>query len=86
MGTMDLLAAELRRAGLPDLALKAEAGVYSVIVSTLALPELELIKDLEQAHTPAAAALAWRCRKGEFGPTDEELDLAAERLLSARQA
>jgi len=84
MSTMELLAAELRNAGLPDLAEKAEAGAYSVTISPHALPELELAKDLEAAHTPAADALAWRCISGEFGPTDTELDIAAERILMAR--
>lgn len=79
-----MLAAELRKAGLPDLAIKAERGVYSVVDSTLALPELELARDLQAAHTPEADTLARRCVSGEFGPTDAELDTAAENALKAR--
>jgi hypothetical protein len=74
MHSKDFLADELSKAGLPLMAKRAAAGVYSNGLSLHAMPELVLRRDLEDAHTDSASALLWRVDKGEFEATDNEID------------
>jgi hypothetical protein len=75
MHTKYILAAELTKAGLPEMATKAAAGFYHDFESPLALPEIQLAQDLTDAHTPAATALLHRHMEGEF---DASLDESEE--------
>jgi hypothetical protein len=59
MHTKDILADELRKAGLPLMAKRAAEGVYSNGLSLHALPEVVLRRDLLDAHSPLADALLW---------------------------
>jgi hypothetical protein len=70
--TKDILADELRKAGLPEMADKAAQGYYHDFLSPLAAPELQLLQDLQAAGTPAALALAERHMKGEFDASKQE--------------
>lgn len=74
MHTKDILAAELRKADLPEMADKAATGYYHDFLSPLDLPEMQLAADLAQAGTPAALALRKRVIDGEFDATSEESD------------
>lgn len=74
MHTKDILADELRKAGLPEMADKAATGYYHDYLSPLATPALQLLQDLQAAGTPAALALAERHTNGEFDATKEESD------------
>lgn len=78
MHTKDILARELRKADLPEMAVKAEAGWYHDFLSPLATPCLQLAADLQEAGTPAALALRARHLEGEFDATIEESDEWAE--------
>jgi hypothetical protein len=51
MHTKDKLAAELRLAGLTEMADKAADGYYHDFLSPLALPEMQLLADLDEALT-----------------------------------
>ena len=70
--TKDILAAELAKADLPDMAVKAAEGYYHDFLSPLALPCLQLAEDLAQAGTPAAMAIRARHLNGEFDATADE--------------
>ena len=72
MHTKDILAAELRKASLGQMAAKAETGYYHDFLSPLATPCLQLAADLADAGTPAALALRARHLNGEFDATMEE--------------
>ncbi len=74
MHTKDLLAGELRLAGLETMAAKAAEGYYHDFLSPLAMPGLQLLADLQQVGTPAALALRARHIDGEFDATLEESD------------
>lgn len=74
MHTKDFLAGELRKAGLEDMAAKAETGYYHDFLSPLATPAIQLASDLAEAGTPAALALRVRHMNGEFDASDEEGD------------
>lgn len=74
MHTKDLLAGELRAAGLMDMADKATTGYYHDFLSPLAAPCLQLAADLAEVGTPAALALRERHLMGEFDATKEESD------------
>jgi hypothetical protein len=74
MHTKDILAAELRKADLPDMAAMAEKGFYHDFLSPLDTPCLQLEHDLRKAGTPAAMALRQRHLNGEFDATKEESD------------
>lgn len=74
MHTKDKLAAELRKAGLFDMSVRAAAGHYDDFLSPLATPCLQLAADLAAAGTPAALALRDRHLEGEFDATKEESD------------
>ena len=78
MHTKDILAAELRKIGLDDMADKAATGWYHDFLSPLATPCLQLAKDLARVGTPAALALRARHINGEFDATKEEIDEWAE--------
>jgi hypothetical protein len=81
MHTKDILAAELRKAGLNDMADKAATGYYHDFISPLAAPCLQLAHDLNTyAEAPSwprqdeAAALLARHLSGEFDASKEESD------------
>jgi hypothetical protein len=74
MHTNDILAGELERAGLPEMATKARTGYYHDFMSPLATPCLQLAADLAEVGTTAAMALRARHMKGEFDATKEESD------------
>lgn len=74
MHTKDILAAELTKAGLPEMAEKAATGYYHDYLSPLAMPCMQLAEDLAKAGTPAALALRARHINGEFDATKEEGD------------
>ena len=72
MHTKDYLAQELRKAGLHKMADDAALGLYHDFLSPLAMPEMQLDKDLFEAGTPEAAALRKRHHNGEFDASLEE--------------
>jgi hypothetical protein len=77
MHSKDFLAQELRKAGLEEMAVKAEAGYYHDFLSELAFPEMQLDADLVhamQSGNVAAHALRKRHHNGEFDATTEESD------------
>ena len=74
MHTKDILAAELRKAGLLDMATRAAQGYYHDFLSPLATPCMQLAGDLHKIGTPAALALRERHLNGEFDATKEESD------------
>lgn len=78
MHTKDKLAAELRKADLPEMAAKADTGYYHDFLSPLATPCLQLAADLLAAGTPAALGLRERHFNGEFDATKAESDEWAE--------
>jgi hypothetical protein len=78
MHTKDLLAGELRKAGLEEMATQAAAGYYHDYLSPLPTPSMQLANDLEAVGTPAALALRTRHLDGEFDASDEEADAWAE--------
>jgi hypothetical protein len=86
MHSKDRLANALREAGLPLMAKKAAAGVYTNGLSLHALPEMVLRCDLENAHSTLASTLLWRVDKGEFDATDEELDAGNKQMLTGGMA
>jgi hypothetical protein len=77
--TKDILAAELIKAGLPDMAAKATTGYYHDFLSPLDFPCLQLAADLQAIGTPAAMALRARHLRGEFDASLEESDEWAEK-------
>jgi hypothetical protein len=74
MHSKDVLAQELRKAGLLDMAAKAADGYYHDFLSPLAYPEMQLEADLSAAGTPAAEALRRRHLNGEFDAPKTEAD------------
>lgn len=72
MHTKDILADELRKAGLPEMADKAATGYYHDFLSPLAMPDFQLAEDLAAVGTPAALALYERHINGEFDATLKE--------------
>lgn len=78
MHTKDILATELHKAGLVDMAIKAKQGYYHNYLSPLDFPSLQLSGDLMDAGTPAALALCDRQINGEFEASKEEADAWAE--------
>lgn len=72
MHTKDVLAAELHKAGLHDMAMRAGQGYYHDFMSPLATPCLQLAADLAEVGTPAALALRERHLNGEFDASAEE--------------
>lgn len=78
MHTKDILAVELHKAGLVDMAVKAKQGYYHDYLSPLDFPDLQLSSDLMEANTPAALALCDRHINGEFDASMQESDDWAE--------
>lgn len=74
MHTKDILAGELEKAGLTEMAAKASTGYYHDYLSPLATPCIQLAEDLAKAGTPAALALRKRHLNGEFDANKEESD------------
>ena len=74
MHTKDILAAELIKAGLPEMAKKAAAGYYHDFLSPIEAPCLQLAADLAAVRTPAAILLRNRHLNGEFDASLEESD------------
>ncbi len=74
MHTKDILAAELNKIGLGDMAIKAGQGYYHDFLSPLATPCIQLAADLAAVGTPAALALRERHLNGEFDASREEGD------------
>lgn len=74
MHTKDILAAELIKAGLPEMAKKAEEGYYHDYLSPLDMPEMQLAEDLAKVGTPAALNLRARHLHGEFDANRKESD------------
>jgi len=75
MHTKDNLAQELEKAGLPEMAKKARAGIYHDYLSPLDFPELQLDVELHmaaEAGNAAAARLRDRHHAGEFDASFEE--------------
>lgn len=76
--TKDRLAAELAKAGLPDMSALAGIGYYDDFLSPLDTPCLALVQDLMRAGTPAALMLRKRAMDGEFDATKAEADAWAK--------
>lgn len=74
MHTKDILAGELTKAGLPEMAAKASTGYYHDFLSPLATPCLQLAEDLATVGTPGALALHTRHLNGDFDASAEESD------------
>jgi len=74
MHSKDVLAAELRKAGLPEMADRAASGWYHDFLSPLDTPTLALLADLATAGTTPAKALRQRVIDGEFDATQQESD------------
>jgi hypothetical protein len=78
MHTKDILAGELAKIGLDEMAAKAATGYYHDFLSPLATPCIQLAADLYRVHTPEALALRQRHMSGEFDATREESDAWAK--------
>lgn len=76
--TKEILADELEKAGLTEMAAKARTGYYHDFLSPIDLPCLQLSQDLAAAGTPAALALRSRHHNGEFDASAAESDAWAE--------
>jgi hypothetical protein len=74
MHTKDILAAELARAGLTEMAERAAEGYYHDYLSPLPMPSKQLADDLARLHTTEARALLRRHLAGEFDASREESD------------
>jgi len=72
MHTKDMLAEELEKAGLTEMATKARGGYYHDFLSPLPDPAVTLANDLAQAGSPAALAIRSRHMNGDFDATLEE--------------
>lgn len=72
MHTKDILAGELDKIGLTEMAEKARTGYYHDFLSPLDFPCLQLAQDLQEVGTPEAMALRSRHMNGEFDATTEE--------------
>lgn len=70
--TKDILADELEKAGLRQMAASARTGYYHDFLSPLDTPCLQLAADLADVGTPAAMALRERHLDGEFDASAEE--------------
>lgn len=72
MRTKDILAAELRKIGLPGMADAAAEGFYHDFESPIATPAIQLANDLQKVGTPEALALRRRHLNGEFDASHDE--------------
>lgn len=78
IATRDKLAAELRKIGLEEMAVEAEAGRYDDWLSQSATPITDLVNALRRVGTKEALDLAMRARDGAFDGTMEESDAWAK--------
>lgn len=76
--TKDILADELEKSALQEMAAKARTGYYHDFLSPLDMPCLQLSNDLAAAGTPAALALRARHHNGEFDASAAESAAWAE--------
>lgn len=76
--TKDVLADELEKAGLKEMADKARTGYYHDFLSPLDMPCMQLSNDLAKAGTQEALALRSRHHNGEFDASLEESNAWAE--------
>lgn len=76
MHTKDILAQELRKVGLHEMAARAVDGYYHDFLSPLPAPCIQLANDLEEAAktNPGAPALLKRHLHGEFDASKAESD------------
>jgi hypothetical protein len=80
MHTKDMLAEEMLKLGLTEMAAAARTGYYHDYLSPLALPEMQLMTDLAEAASkrPDQAgeimALRRRCINGDFDANTKESD------------
>jgi hypothetical protein len=78
--TKDKLADALLKLGLMNMSLKARGGYYHDFLSPLAMPELQLCKDLRMAarapgvNAEAVMALYAQVINGDFDSSKEESD------------
>jgi len=72
--TKDILAAELTKAGLPEMAARAATGYYHDFLSPLDTPEIQLADDLARAGTPVAMWLREKVINGDFDASQEEAE------------
>ena len=72
MKTNEVLALELEKIGLVEMAKKAREGYYHDFLSPLDFPEMQLAEDLAKVGTPEALALRKRHINGEFDANLEE--------------
>jgi len=78
--TKDMLAEELRRVGLSNMADRAATGYYHDFLSPLDFPEMALLDELrgeiekciEPSRQTEMMRLSMRCMTGEFDATAEE--------------
>lgn len=85
MHTKDRLAEALEKAGCHAAAELAARGYYDDYLSPLALPAMQLVKDLSKIDTPEARAIIERVKDGDFDATAEEADAWA-RSVDGQQA
>lgn len=81
MHTKDLLAQELRDAGLDEMAKKASEGYYHDFLSPLDMPDMQLELDLVDAATSGnklANEIRMKHHNGDFDASIEESDEWAE--------
>lgn len=78
MHTKDILAAELTKANLPEMAAKASTGYYHDFLSPLDFPCQQLSQDLAKVGTPEALAIRDRHHNGEFDASMEESEAWAD--------
>jgi len=72
--TKDYLADELAKVGLDELAARARTGEFHDYLSPHALPEIELINELNKIGGPATKKILNRLINGEFDASREESD------------
>lgn len=84
MHTKDILADELTKAGLPEMAAKAAEGYYHDFLSPLAMPSQQLAADLLNVGTVEALSLRQRHINGEFDATTKESEEWAKSLEGRR--
>lgn len=84
MHTKDILAAELTKAGLAEMAAKAAKGYYHDFLSPLTFPEMQLAADLLEVGTVEAISLRQRVINGEFDANAKESEEWAKSLEGRR--
>lgn len=74
MATKDRLADALARIGLREMSAKARTGYYDDWLSPLAMPTVELMRELALVGSDEALRLRARVWNGDFDGTKEEGD------------